>query len=81
MKNHEIKAVLLKAIQEIAPEIELEDIDVEEDLRDACDLDSMDFLNYLIEIKKLTGVKITERDYPNVNTFKKMLAHLEQHIA
>ncbi|ABV36787.1 phosphopantetheine-binding protein [Shewanella sediminis HAW-EB3] len=81
MKNHEIKAVLLKAIQEIAPEIELEDIDLEEDLRDACDLDSMDFLNYLIEIKKLTGVKITERDYPNVNTFKKMLAHLEQNIA
>jgi len=81
MKNHEIKAVLLTAIQEIAPEIALEDIDLDEDLRDECDLDSMDFLNYLIEIKKLTGVKITEKDYSKVNTFKKMLAHLEQNIA
>ncbi|RTR33548.1 acyl carrier protein [Shewanella atlantica] len=78
MKIQEIKVVLMKAIQEIAPEIELEDIDVDEDLRDECDLDSMDFLNYLIEIKKLTGVKITEGDYQNVNTFKKMVAYLEQ---
>ena len=47
-----IQKMILEAIQEVAPEIEQDDIDMDEDIREECDLDSMDFLNYLIALKK-----------------------------
>lgn len=76
-----IQHIILAAIQEVAPEIEQEDIDIDEDIRDECDLDSMDFLNYLIALKKSTGVSIAENDYSQVNTFNKMLTYLTEKLA
>lgn len=76
-----IQKLILEAIQEVAPEIEQDDIDMDEDIREECDLDSMDFLNYLIALKKSTGVSIAEGDYTQVNTFNKMLTYLTEKLA
>ena len=76
-----IQKMILEAIQEVAPEIEQDDIDMDEDIREECDLDSMDFLNYLISLKKSTGVSIAEGDYTQVNTFNKMLTYLTEKLA
>jgi acyl carrier protein len=76
-----IQKMILEAIQEVAPEIEQDDIDMDEDIREECDLDSMDFLNYLIALKKSTGVSIAEGDYTQVNTFNKMLTYLTEKLA
>lgn len=76
-----IQKTILDAIQEVAPEIEQDDIDMDEDIREECDLDSIDFLNYLIALKKSTGVSIAEGDYTQVNTFNKMLTYLSERIS
>jgi acyl carrier protein len=76
-----IKKVILEAIQIVAPEIEQDDIEMDEDIREECDLDSMDFLNYLIALKKSTGVSIAEGDYTQVNTFNKMLNYLSEKLS
>lgn len=81
MNNKNIQQIVLEAIQEVAPEIEQDDIDMDEDIRDECDLDSMDFLNYLIVLKKSTGVSIAEGDYTQVNTFNKMLTYLTKKLS
>jgi acyl carrier protein len=75
-----IKKIILDAIQDVAPEIEQDDIEMDEDIREECDLDSMDFINYLIAVKKSTGVSIAEGDYTQVNTFNKMLSYLTEKI-
>ncbi|WP_114326679.1 acyl carrier protein [Candidatus Colwellia aromaticivorans] len=75
-----IQQIILEAIQEVAPEIEQDDIDMDEDIREECDLDSMDFLNYLIALKKSTGVSIAEGDYTQVNSFNKMLNYLSEKL-
>ena len=79
--QQKIQQIILEAIQEVAPEIEQEDIDMDEDIREECDLDSMDFLNYLIALKKSTGVSIAEGDYSQVNTFNKMLNYLSEQLS
>lgn len=76
MNRQEIDQKVIKAIQEIAPEIVRAEIDVNEDIRDACDLDSMDFINYLIAIKQSTGVDILEKDYKKVMTYQLMVDYL-----
>ena len=56
------------ALATIAPEADLDDVAPDEDLQEALDLDSMDFLNFLIAIAKSTGVEIPESDYHLVHT-------------
>lgn len=76
-----IRQRILDAIQYVAPEIEENDIDMDEDIREECDLDSIDFLNYLIALQKSTGVSIAEGDYTQVDTFNKMLRYLTEKLS
>lgn len=76
MTTDEFELLVLVAIQEVAPEIEKNEIDLDEDIRETCDLDSMDFLNYLGALQKSTGIKISEADYGHINTFNKMINYL-----
>lgn len=79
--HQSIQQRIVEAIQYVAPEIELENIDINEDIREECDLDSIDFLNYLIALKKSTGVSIAESDYSQVKTFNNMLTYLTEKLS
>lgn len=81
MNKDGIRALIMEAIQSVAPEITEADIDPNEDLREACDLDSMDFLNLLGALKHNCGVNIPEADYPRVRTFTGMVDYLNDHLA
>jgi acyl carrier protein len=52
----------------IAPEADLDALSPDAELQETLDLDSMDFLNFVIGVKEATGVDIPERDYPQVAT-------------
>jgi len=80
MNTTEIERLVIEAIQEIAPEIEQNAIDFDEDIREECDLDSMDFINYLEVLQKSTGVKISESDYPNFTSVNSALAFININI-
>ena len=57
------------ALAAIAPEADLAGLDPGADLQEELDLDSMDFLNFLIAVGESTGVQIPESDYAQVRTF------------
>lgn len=80
MNTQEIERLVINAIQEVAPEIERCDLNDDEDLRELCDLDSMDFLNCLIALKKSTGISIPEKDYQQIATFSNLIAYLDGQI-
>ena len=77
MKTENLERLLIEAIQEVAPEIKPIDIDSDEDIREACDLDSMDFINYLAALQKSMGIKINERDYSQLITINKAITFLQ----
>ncbi|SDJ73187.1 Phosphopantetheine attachment site [Ferrimonas sediminum] len=81
MNREQIQTLIIEAIQEIAPEIEREAIDPLEDIREECDMDSMDFLTFLTLLKNRSGVSIPERDYPLVDTFDKLQRYLDAKLA
>jgi acyl carrier protein len=62
-------AAMRAALATIAPEADLDDVGPDEDLQEALDLDSMDFLNFLIAVAQSTGVEIPESDYHLVHTY------------
>ena len=67
------------ALASIAPEAVLDDLAPDDDLQEVLDLDSMDFLNFLIALAKGTGVEIPEADYRLVRTYGGCRSYLLEH--
>ena len=73
------RAAVTAALREIAPEIEPEEIDDADRLRQDLDLDSLDFLRLVEQIAQTTGVDVPERDYAQVGTFGALVAYVAAH--
>jgi acyl carrier protein len=56
-------------------------VDPARGLRGQVDLDSMDWLNFLIALHAKLGVEIPETDYGKLQTLDGILAYLEQKLA
>ncbi|MCU0814350.1 MAG: acyl carrier protein [Burkholderiaceae bacterium] len=76
MTESEIRAMAADALAGIAPEADLSTVGDTEDLREALDLDSMDFLNFVIALAQKTGRKIPEADTSKLFTMKGLVAYL-----
>ncbi len=76
MNANEVRQLAAEVLAGIAPEADLTTIGDDEDLRDALDLDSMDFLNFLIGLSEKTGRKIPESDAPKLQTKRGLVAYL-----
>jgi acyl carrier protein len=79
VSEDEIKAMVLRELGKIAPEVESE-IDPAAELREQIDLDSMDMLNLMIAIHETTGVDIPEADYPQLSTLNGCVSYLRTRI-
>ena len=76
MTIDEIKNVILEIIQDIDDEADFTDLDPSEALRDQLDLDSMDFLDIVMELRKRYQIQIPEADYPQLATLDSCVTYL-----
>jgi len=76
MNEVDIRAVLHEELNNIAPEADLATVDPAADLREALDIDSMDFLNFIIAVNRRLGIDVPELDYPKLITLKGAIAYL-----
>jgi acyl carrier protein len=74
----ELRPIVLRALRKVAPEADPDRIDPKESLRDQLDIDSMDFLNFLIALHEALGVDIPETDYSRLSTLQAILEYLAQ---
>ena len=77
MNETEIRTVVQEALGNIAPEMDVQKLDPAADLRDALDIDSMDFLNFVVAVHHRLGVDIPERDYPKLLTLDGAVRYLK----
>lgn len=76
MTNDNIKNEVLRLLGEIAPEAEPSQLKSNLSFRDQLDIDSMDFLNFMIAIEKRFGVAVPETDYAKLATLDGCVAYL-----
>jgi acyl carrier protein len=81
MNDSDIRAVLRDELGNIAPEADFSALDPSADLREALDIDSMDFLNFVIAIHKRLAVDIPEIDYPKLVTLDGAVRYLKPKVA
>ena len=60
MTNSEIETLVKKALFDVAPDLEGESVEPNATFRDQFEIDSMDFLNFIIALSKETGRNIPE---------------------
>ena len=80
MTSTDIKAAVFRALARVAPEIDPSTIKPDLGLRDQVDIDSMDFLNFLIELHRELGVDIPESDYPRLRTLDHLISYLAPRV-
>lgn len=78
MNENEIKKVVLRVLSDIAPEADLEELDPGKNFRDQLDIDSMDFLNFVIALHEELGVDIPETDYPKLSSLAGSVSYLAE---
>ncbi|HUY22438.1 MAG TPA: phosphopantetheine-binding protein [Acidimicrobiales bacterium] len=76
MTDDEALDVIRTVLHEVAPEADLAQVGPGETLQEALDLDSIDFLNFVVGLHERTGVEIPEHDYPRLSTVQGCVAYL-----
>ena len=62
MEKQDIRQIVINIIAEIAPDEDLSNLKDDVRLRDQLDLDSMDFLDIVMELRKTYGIEVPESD-------------------
>jgi acyl carrier protein len=80
LTTDEITNTVLRALGEIAPEADLAAIKPGVSFRDQLDIDSMDFLNFVIAVHEALHIEIPEADYPKLITLNGCVEYLSSRV-
>lgn len=81
MNRQQLRATVIATLRSIAPEVEESELAAGQPLREQVDLDSMDWLNFLIGLHRALKVEIPESEYARLRTLDELLAYLESKMA
>ncbi len=76
MAPEEIRTAVLEILEDIAPDEDLTDLDDEQAFRDQLELDSMDFLDIVMELRKRYRIQVPEEDYSQLNSMGSTVRYL-----
>ncbi|MCY2975094.1 MAG: acyl carrier protein [Planctomycetota bacterium] len=77
MTPAEIRDEILDILSEIAPDEDLSDLEDAKSFREQMELDSMDFLDIVMELRKRHRVQIPEDEYTNLASMASTVSYLE----
>ena len=78
MTKDEIKQIILDIIEDIAPDEDISDVKFDSPFTgDQLDLDLMDFLDIVMELRKQHGIEVPEEDYGELASLDSSAAYLE----
>jgi acyl carrier protein len=77
MKTAEIRDEILNILEDISPDEDLGGLDDEKPFRDQLELDSMDFLDIVMELRKRHRIQIPEEDYGHLASMSSTVSYLE----
>lgn len=79
MTHDDLSSIVRQVLHEVAPEADPDAVGPDETLQEGLDLDSLDFLHFVVGLHQRTGVEIPERDYPQLATLDGCIGYLRRH--
>ena len=80
MNQSELRDAVLTSLGEVAPEADPAGLDSTAPISDQLEIDSMDFLDFVVALSERTGVEVPERDYAALSTVDACVAYLAARI-
>jgi len=80
MTAEEITATVLEVLGQIAPEADVTQLRPDVAIRDQLDIDSMDFLNFVIALHGSLGVDVPEADYTQFTSLRGAVDYLAERL-
>jgi len=81
LMQDELKQTMLRLLGEIAPEADLAAVKPDVSFRDQLDIDSIDFLNFVVALHKQFQIEVPESDYPELVTIEGCVRYLQRKLA
>ena len=81
MTHQKVKEIITEIISNIAPDEDLSDIKPDIPLRDQLELDSMDFLDIVMELRKKHNIEVPEIDYSRLASLDSCAEYLTPKFA
>ncbi|MGZ8996677.1 MAG: acyl carrier protein [Rhodospirillales bacterium] len=81
MQQKSLIAQILAVLKDIAPEVDVDRLEPKHSFRDQFDLDSIDYLNFVMALEATFGIRIPDIDYPRLSTLAGCVAYLERALA
>ncbi|GAB5405510.1 MAG: acyl carrier protein [Aureliella sp.] len=81
MTPAEIRDEIIDILEEIAPDEDISDLNDEQSFREQIELDSMDFLDIVMELRKRHRVQIPEEEYGELASMASTVKYLEPKMA
>jgi acyl carrier protein len=72
----EIRSCVIEIINEIAPDTDTSILNDQDSLSNQLNLDSMDFLDLVMELRKRHKVEIPKEDFPKIKTMETLVYYL-----
>lgn len=76
MQPQEVREIVIDIIKDVSMEDDLGALKDEIALRDQLDLDSMDFLDIVMELKKRHKIEVPQEDYPQLASLQTCMDYL-----
>ncbi len=80
MTREQARQLIFDVLVDIAPEVDRNGVDDDLDLTEQLDLDSMDYLTWMIALSERTGVDIPQRDVSRFLTIDGAVSYLVEHV-
>ena len=81
MTASEVRQIVVDIISDIAPDEDTSALDDAKSLREQLDLDSMDFLDIVMELRKRHKVEVPQEDYPRLASLASCVEYLSPKLA
>jgi len=80
MTETQIKETIFKLLKRVAPEANFDALASNDDVRVTLDIDSFDFLQFLIGLNEELGVEVPEADYGKLITLADLIGYLSARV-
>jgi len=77
MDENTLRQHIIDALTKVAPDVDPPKLDPDINFRDQFEVDSVDFLGFVLSLEKRLGTKIPEVDYPKLSSMRGCIAYLQ----
>lgn len=80
MTEDQLKTLIITELKKIAPESDPGKLNPDENIRQSLDIDSFDFLQFIIALDNKTGITVPEEDYGKISSIKNLTGYLHSKL-